>query len=199
MRVFVGLDIDETIRKRIQSFMEEVCLLAPDAKWVRPESLHITLKFIGEKPADIVELIKNELGNLKGIPVEIGFRGYGFFPNARSARVFWIGIEAGPELGRLAGEVDEAAAILGVPKEDRPFNPHLTLARGGGGSGSPRHRRGDGLNRQFEAIQNKLAAGSPVEFGNMMAREFVLYQSQLMAGGSRYSKIANFPLRPEPS
>jgi 2'-5' RNA ligase len=199
VRVFIGLDIDETVRKRIQSFIEEVRVLAPDAKWVRPESLHVTLKFIGEKPADTVERIKNALGKVKGKPIELGFRGYGFFPHARSARVFWVGVEAGPELGQLATSVDEATAKLGLPKEDRPFSPHLTLARGGGGSGSPRHKRGDGPNSQFEAIQNKLAKGSPVEFGNMVAREFVLYQSQLMAGGSRYTKIAVFPLEPEPS
>jgi 2'-5' RNA ligase len=199
MRVFVGLDIDEAIRERIQSFVEEVRLLAPSAKWVRAESLHVTLKFIGEKPTEAVEQIRTALARVKGRPVEVAFRGYGFFPTPKSARVFWVGIEAGAELARLAADVDRATASLGISKEDRPFSPHLTLARGSGGSASPRHRRGDGPNQQFEEVQRKLGAGGDLELGTMTAREFVLYQSQLTAGGSQYTKIARFPLMSESS
>lgn len=194
MRIFVGLDIDEEIRGRIGQFMSEVRPLSPGAKWVRPESLHVTLKFIGERPADSVEEIKAALARVQEQPVQIAFRGYGFFPAPRSARVFWIGIEAGLELAQLAVHVDQATANVGVAKEDRSFNPHLTLARGGGGSGSPQRKRGDGPNRQFEEIQKKLAARVALDFGTMTAQEFLLYQSQLMAGGSRYTKIAHFPL-----
>src|SRR5436190_15946449 len=118
MRVFVAIDIDESIRARIATFLEGVAGLAPDARWVRPESLHVTLKFIGEKSEAEVEAIKKALAEVKGGTVEISLRGYGFFPTARSPRVFWIGIEAGPQLGSLAAAVDDATGALGIAKED---------------------------------------------------------------------------------
>jgi RNA 2',3'-cyclic 3'-phosphodiesterase len=195
MRIFIALDIDDTIRERIQRFMDGVCGFAPDARWVRAESLHVTLKFIGEKPADAVEQIQQALSGIQGEAITMSFRGYGFFPTLKAARVFWIGIESGPPLASLAKAVDEATAALGVPREDRPFSAHLTLARGGGGSGSPRRQNDDGPNRNFQRLQEKLAALPAPEFGTMTAREFFLYQSQLGPGGSRYTKIARFALR----
>jgi RNA 2',3'-cyclic 3'-phosphodiesterase len=195
MRVFVGLDIDDAIRQRIRRFMEGVNGFAPDARWVRPESLHVTLKFIGEKANEAVEDIKGALSAIRTEPIEVSFRGYGFFPTAKAARVFWIGIESGPQLFALAKAVDEATSALGIPKEDHPFAPHLTLARGGGRSGTPRWRKDDTPNKNFQRLQEKLAALPSPDFGNMAAHEFFLYQSQLSGGGSRYTKIASFALR----
>jgi 2'-5' RNA ligase len=195
MRVFVGLDIDDAIRQRIRRFMEGVNGFAPDARWVRPESLHVTLKFIGEKPNEAVEDIKGALSAIRTEPIEVSFRGYGFFPTAKAARVFWIGIESGPQLFALAKAVDEATSALGIPKEDHPFAPHLTLARGGGRAATPRWRKDDTPNKNFQRLQEKLAALPSPDFGTMAAHEFFLYQSQLSRGGSRYTKIASFALR----
>ncbi len=194
MRIFVALDIDDAIRQRIRRLMEGAAGFAPDARWVRPESLHVTLKFIGEKPDEAVEEIKRALSGIRAKPFEITFRGYGFFPTPKTARVFWVGIESGPALSSLAKTVDEATSVLGVPKEDHPFAPHLTLARGGGRSGSPRPNPRDTPNKNFQHLQEKLAALPTSEFGTMAAREFFLYQSQLSRGGSRYTKIASFTL-----
>ena len=194
MRLFIALDIDDAIRQRIQRFMEGVSGFAPDARWVRPESLHVTLKFVGEKPNEIVEEIKRTLSGVRSESFEITFRGYGFFPTAKAARVFWVGIESGPHLATLAKAVDKATFALGVAKEDHPFTPHLTLARGGGRSGSPRWRKGDTPNKNFQRLQEKLAALPTPDFGNMTAHEFFLYQSQLAPGGSRYTKIARIAL-----
>jgi 2'-5' RNA ligase len=193
MRVFVALDIDYAIRGRLQLFLDGVRGFAPDARWVRPESMHVTLKFIGEKSVEAVEEIKQALARIQGGVMQISFRGYGFFPTSRAPRVFWVGIEAGPELATLAKSVDEAAAGLGVPKEEHAFSPHLTLARRGG-SGAPGRRKGDVPNQSFQRLQEKLAAMPPPEFGTMTAREFFLYESQLGRGGSRYTKIARFGL-----
>src|SRR5947209_7703079 len=185
MRIFVGLDIDDEIRGRIVRFVEGVREFAPDARWVRPESLHITLKFIGEKSEAEVEPIKSSLRAIRGAPIQLAFRGFGFFPNAKSARVFWIGIQAGDELPRLAAAVDDAMAQLGMAKEDHPFSPHLTLARAGGRSGNPKWQKGDGPNAGFKKVQEKLAAIPDPEFGSMTPRAFHLYQSKLGPGGSK--------------
>jgi 2'-5' RNA ligase len=194
MRVFIALDIDDAIRQRIQRFMEGVSGFAPDARWVRPESLHVTMKFIGEKPIETVEEIKRALSGIRTEPIEITFRGYGFFPTAKAARVFWVGLESGPRLLSLAKAVDEATFALGIPKEDYAFAPHLTLARGGGRSGAPRRSPHDTTNKNFQRLQEKLAALATPEFGTMAAHEFFLYQSQLSRGGSRYTKIASFAM-----
>ncbi len=193
MRVFIALDIDDAIRGRLELFLDGVRGFAPDARWVRPESMHVTLKFIGWKSPEAVETIKQALSAIRAGAFELSFRGYGFFPTAKSPRVFWIGIAAGPELAALAKSVDEATAALGVAKEEHEFSPHLTLARRGG-SGAPAWRKGDGANPVFQGLQKRLAAMPALDFGTMTAREFFLYQSQPMRGGARYTKIARFGL-----
>ena len=194
MRIFVALDIDDAIRQRIQRFIEGVSGFAPDARWVRPESLHVTLKFVGEKPPEAVEQIQRALSSLRLCPVEMSFRGYGFFPTAKAARVFWVGIECGSPLAEVAKAIDQSLKALGIPQEEHAFTPHLTLARGGGRSGAPHRKKDDAATRNFHRLQEKLAALPTPDFGTMAAHEFFLYQSQLSQGGSRYTKIASFTL-----
>ena len=194
MRIFIALDIDDALRTRLEQFLDGVREFAPDVRWVRPESMHVTLKFVGEKPPEVVEEIKQALGAIRAGAIDMSFRGYGFFPTSKAPRVFWVGIGAGPELAALAKSVDEATAALGVPREEHEFSPHLTLARRGG-SGAPRWRKGDGVNNAFQRLLEKLVAMPALEFGTMTARAFFLYQSQLVRRGARYTKIARFELR----
>lgn len=194
MRLFVALDIDPSIRERIMRFVEGLHNFAPDARWMKSESMHVTLKFIGEQPDSAFESIRQALSGIAAAATEISFRGYGFFPTAKSARVFWVGIEAGPQLAALALAIDEKLSTLHIPKEDRAFSPHLTLARGAGASGSPRRDRQDRHNRTFHILQERLAALETPEFGTMTSREFFLYQSQLSPKGSKYTKLARFAL-----
>lgn len=193
MRLFVALDIDEAIRARISTFIEGVRGFAPQARWVHPESLHVTLKFIGEQPEAQLKTIQGALHAIRSREITLGFRGCGFFPNPKRARVFWIGIDGGEALIHLATEVDHALEPIGVPREAHPYTPHLTLARGAGGSGSPHLRKSDRENSQFARLQEKVPSLT-ADFGTMTAREFFLYQSQLSAKGSRYSRIARFGL-----
>ena len=196
MRLFLALDIDDSIRERICRFVEGVRNFAPDARWVKPESLHVTLKFIGEQPEAALDRIQQAMTGVHVPAAEIHFHGYGFFPTVTAARVFWIGMESGPELQSLAAAIDDTMSSLGIPKEERAFSPHLTLARGAGAraSGSPHRRKGDRPNRTFQVLQQKLVALPTPEFGTMSPREFFLYQSKLSPKGSTYSKLANFSL-----
>jgi 2'-5' RNA ligase len=191
MRVFVGLDIDEAIRGRIAEFVGEVRGFAPEVRWVAAESLHVTLKFIGEKPDGVVAKIEKALGMISGESFEISFRGYGFFPTVKAARVFWVGIEAGEGPGLLAGAVEEKLAEIGIAKEDRAFSPHLTLARGGArigsGSGAPGRRSGDRVNCEVCEV----AGGCPNGLRWILydCRPRVLLPESLSPKGSRYSKV----------
>ena len=193
MRLFVALDIDDAIRARIARFLDGVRGFAPDARWVRPESVHITLKFIGEQPEDEAEEIKRVLETIHANTFEINIRGYGFFPGARMPRLFWIGIES-TELASLTTTIDEKLAASGVPKEEHAFSPHLTLARGGRELRLPRKQKGDEANHSFQHLQEKLAACPAPEFGTITTREFFLYKSRLSPDGSRYTKLAAFAL-----
>ena len=204
MRIFIGIDLAEEIRGKIVRFLEGVSGFAPDARWVRPESLHVTLKFIGEQNSEQVAAITERLRKVESTSFEIGVRGCGFFPTPKTARVFWIGIEAGPKLAQLAADIDAATAELGIQREERAFSPHLTLARAGAhgqrGSRDPRWRKGDGPNSVFAVLQKRLATmdnpdSGQLNFGNMTADEFILYQSRLSPAGSRYSQLERFPLR----
>jgi 2'-5' RNA ligase len=191
MRLFVALDIDPGIREKIIRFMQGVREFSPDVRWVKPESLHVTLKFVGERTD--VEEIKHALSQISSTTFELTFRGYGFFPTPKSARVFWVGIESGQQLVNLAKSVEKSLIPIGIAKESHPFSPHLTVARSGSGRPSP--DKADGPNRNFQRLQEELAALPTPDFGTMTAREFFLYQSHLSPKGSHYTKIANFALR----
>ena len=195
MRLFIALDIEEEIRQRIGRFLEGIREFAPDARWVRPESLHVTLQFLGERPAEDVTRIQQSLVSVTGSPMEIAFRGHGFFPSQKLMRVFWIGVEAGPELAMLAKSINRAMINVGIPEEGHAYTPHLTLARGGSGSGNPRREKHDRQSTGFQRLQEKLAALPAPDFGRMTAREFYLYESQFLRGGARYTKIAGFKLQ----
>jgi 2'-5' RNA ligase len=195
MRLFVALDIDDSIRDRISRFVDGVLGCAPEARWARPESLHVTLKFIGEKPEADLAGIRAALENIRASAFEIQLRGFGFFPTAKAPRVFWIGIAAGEQLSSLAASVDARLSALGIVPEAHPYSPHLTLARGKSGSGSPGWRKGDRANSGFQRLQERLAALPEAEFGTMTARGFFLYQSRLSPKGSQYTKLAGFSLQ----
>jgi 2'-5' RNA ligase len=184
MRLFVALDIEAAIRARLADFVAKVRPLAPEARWVGPQSFHITLKFIGERRPDQVEAIKQALAQIQASPIAINFRGTGFFPDPHSARVFWVGIEADPNLAALAESVDRSLARLQVPPEERPFSPHLTLARGG----DPRHSRGGSGRPHFNGVPSKPDSGllgwKP---GEKATRCFTVLQENLQRGPQQAS------------
>src|SRR5262249_17399400 len=130
VRLFVALEIPPDVRERLSSLVQDLRALAPKLKWVRVENLHLTLKFIGEADAAKLAGIRSVLAQVhSAAAIEVQFRGLGFFPNEKRPRVFWVGVEAPPELIRLAFDTDTALATLSYPREDRAFAPHLTLAR----------------------------------------------------------------------
>lgn len=192
MRIFVALDIDDDIRARIQHFVDGVAGFAPDSRWVNAQSLHITLKFIGEQPQSTLPAIENALSAVKSEPFQIKLRGHGFFPNPNRPRTFWIGIDADSRLPALAAAIVEALISLRIPKEAHGFTPHITLARSRGGMRNRDRKISD--DGPFHKLREKLEAFRDPEFGTMTAREFFLYESRPSSHGSVYTKIARFPL-----
>jgi len=190
MRLFVAIDIPDEIRHKLARFVEGVRGLAPEVRFVKPETFHVTLKFIGEQPAAQLAEINRLLTSAKAPEASIHFHGTGFFPTPRSARVFWVGMESSESLPQLAASIDAALSQLGIEREQRPFSPHLTLGRTG--SGVPRRRPGDQPNAFFSKLQERLAAMPPPDFGRMTAQDFFLYESKLSSAGAKYSKLEKF-------
>ena len=193
MRLFVAVDIDPEVRERITSFRNQLCPAAPDVRWVGPETYHVTLQFLGETKR--LEEVRSALRGIQSEPVTLSFRGVGFFPNPRSPRVFWIGIEGDEHLQVLADAVAQALHPLGFDRDHDKFTPHLTLARVG--SGRPRSVRGERVAPSLQTVREQLEKSPPPDFGTMTAQEFILYESHLSPAGPRYEKRASFPLRPQ--
>jgi RNA 2',3'-cyclic 3'-phosphodiesterase len=191
MRLFLGIDIPDDIRQRITDFVECVRSHAPDARWVKPETYHITLKFIGEFKPERLDDLKTTLSTVAAPAIDISFRGCGFF-SPRSPKAFWIGVHANETLPSLASAVQDACAKLGIATEDHAYTPHLTLARTGSGrpQGSPRDRNKPVMWNLRDEVQRM----PPPDFGTMTAQEFFLFESKLSPKGAQYTKIAGFQL-----
>ena len=183
MRLFVALDVDEAPRARMTGLLRELEPAARQVKWVKTQSLHLTLKFIGEQAEDKLPALVEALAAVPSPgPLELSFRGLGCFPNEHHPRIFWVGVLGPPALGQLAAGVERALAPLGVELEQRPFSPHLTLGRLRQGSRLP-------------ASPPEWDAHRSDDFGRCTATEFFLYQSRLSPHGAEYVRLKHFPLK----
>lgn len=180
MRLFVALDVPEETRSALRLPMEDFSRVCRGARFVRPEGIHITLKFIGHVDDSVVASIHNALSGVRrDRPLTVAFRHFGFFPNEKHPRVFFVGIESGKNLAALAAEIEDQLAPLGIATEGRAFQPHLTLARFKTGEGLPELRK-------------RIASLSTQDFGGGAVEEFHLYQSMLKSGGAVYTKLSTY-------
>jgi 2'-5' RNA ligase len=190
MRLFVALDIDRDIRDKIAAFRDQLRPLAPDVKWVNPETFHVTLQFLGETKK--LDEIRRSLEQVRSSRIDLAFRKAGFFPNPKSARVFWVGIEADSNLPTLVSAIGHQLETLGFKRDSAPYTPHLTLARAG--SGRPRPVKGEGSAPGLQQVRARIDGMTPVDFGTMTASQFYLYESKLSPAGPKYSKLARYAL-----
>ncbi|MDD2251895.1 MAG: RNA 2',3'-cyclic phosphodiesterase [Dehalococcoidales bacterium] len=191
LRLFVAIELPDDAREELGSLQGKLLKEGLDGlKWVSPNSLHITLKFLGYTELAQVEAIseKLDLVSRQFNPFDIGFKGLGVFPALSRAQVLWVGLTG--ELGRLqmvAGEVEENMTKLGFQPEKRRFTPHLTLARA--------------RQQITPAMQRSIAAAvSGMSFSpSILVRvaSISLMSSQLSYGGATYSRIHSARLRIE--
>ena len=181
MRLFVGIDLPGQIVDNLSRLISQFRPLAA-VRWSRAANLHITTKFIGEWPEQRLPEIKDALRDVAGLgSFRISLRGLGWFPNPHSPRIFWVGVEAGAELAALAAAIERTTVKLGIPSEDRPYKPHLTLARL------------QGIGREeLIAIRQAVAALESTDFDSFEAKEFHLYESKMGPGGSIYTKLSTY-------
>jgi 2'-5' RNA ligase len=152
------------------------------ARWVRTENLHLTLRFLGDTPADrvpaVAEAMRRAAGGTRAFEVRLA--GAGAFPSSGRPRALWLGIVVGaPELGAIASAMEPPLAELGWPPEGRPFRPHLTVARTDAASISDGARTASALVAAASGWQTSFTAD-----------RVVLYRSHLRAGPPVYEPVA---------
>ncbi len=184
MRLFIAVEIPEPVRREVARRVAGLRERLPQARWVDPEKVHLTLVFLGEVAEDrlpgLSARLREALARYPPLPMRLS--GAGTFPPGRPARVAWLGLEAPEELGSLQADAVQAAVeTIGHEPEDRPYRPHVTLAR----CPSPWKR---------DAIE-KLVAAFPGTIGQpWVADRVVLMESKLSPKGARYRVAEEFPL-----
>ncbi|MCH6553455.1 MAG: RNA 2',3'-cyclic phosphodiesterase [Acidobacteria bacterium] len=187
MRLFVALDLTDAVRAAIAELLAGLKPTTGAVRWVQPDVLHLTVKFIGHLGEEKLPALREALARVgTSEPVELEFHGVGFFPNPRSPRVFWVGVRSNDALFDLAGQIEAALEPLGIARERRAYAPHLTLGRFKSGPGKKTDAHG------LRRLQEKIAALPSVDFGHVRCEEFFLYQSKLSPGGAKYSKLERF-------
>jgi len=180
MRVFIAIDLPNPIRESLGQIQRELKSLTDSVKWVAPESIHITLKFIGEIPEKRIDDINVALRGFSWKTFTIKVRGVGFFPGTRSPRVFWAGMEA-PTMRGLSEKLETRMERLGFDKEKRAFRPHITLARA-----------------RDNRIDSSLVLGATEYedhiFGSFTVDRMYLFKSTLTPTGAMYEKVKEYLL-----
>ena len=192
MRAFIAIDLPDEIRQALARKMDDLrAALGPKGqprshqdsgiRWSRPEGIHLTLKFLGEITGTQVDRITSSLSNLKQFEkFSIEVKGFGFFPGAARPRVFWAGVDAPPDLIQLAGRIEGKLEDLGFARENRDYNPHLTLAR-------------FTIPRPQPTLSALVDAQKNLSLGRFEVRDYFLFESKLSPEGSRYRKVVQFP------
>ncbi len=179
MRLFIALTPPPTIQREVWEAFAPLRARPLPVKWVAPENVHLTLKFLGEVAAErqpeIVAALSSATQGTKTITLVV--RGAGAFPNTRAPRVVWAGIEPDPAIEILADRVERSCAPLGFSPEGRPFRPHLTLGR------AERDARARDWGGVAELLDGLPLATSAVLDGVDLVR------SELRRGGSVYHRV----------
>jgi 2'-5' RNA ligase len=190
LRLFVACELPPAVRDALGRVQEEMRARgAGRLRWVRPEGIHLTLKFLGEVPAAKREAVENALAAAIVSPFALDVRlgSLGGFGGRQRLRVIWVGLEGDVEgLAELAALIEEALGPLGFPREGRPFAPHLTLARVPDDAGIQERSR----------LADLLEAFPSPSLPSMTLTAVNLMQSFLQPTGARYQCLAVYPARP---
>ena len=189
LRSFIAVEIPDEIQKAIAYAIASLknTLPKPLIRWVAPQNVHLTLKFLGDvTPANLerlAETLKVETASHEKFSISIG--GLGAFPTERQARVIWIGLDAPPALAALQRGVDASAAQMGYPKEERPFSPHLTIGRVAQIVSAS----------DLQHIRSALESTKVGILGTVPVQAIHFFKSDIQPGGSVYTHLYALPMK----
>ena len=184
IRSFIAIDFPEETRKALEDIQKELKRCGAGVRWVRPSSIHLTLKFLGNiHPAQVEGIALAVAEEIRDQPpITLRPAGLGAFPSRRKPRVIWIGMEG--EVQRLNGiqaRVENALEPLGFVREKKGLRPHLTIGR-------VKDRR------RLQALIDAIATLDMPQFNSFDADEIILYKSDLRPTGAIYTKLHRMPL-----
>ncbi len=180
VRTFVAVDVDASVRNVAAELIGEFSAVGADVKWVDPDHLHLTLKFLGEIDAREIHQVCRAVGEAAAQvgAFEFEVRGAGAFPNVKRPRTIWLGAGRGEEtMGKLAREIESALEAIGYRREARQFKPHLTIGR---------VRRGGPA---VAELGSRLGDYADFELGRTTVGEVIVYSSELTSSGPRYEVL----------
>ncbi len=188
LRLFIAVELSDALKRALADTQRALRrdLDFPALRWVAPDSIHITLKFLGDTPPSLVPAMQDALAGIapQHAPFEIVAADLGVFPSLARPAVLWVGLTGGVRALQAArDDVERVIAPLGYPTEKRPFSPHLTLAR------IKEPTRGEV--EEVRAVVQRNAVG---QLGTLAVHEISLMRSELGRGGARYTQLAAFPL-----
>ncbi len=176
-RLFVAIDLPEPIKDDLIG----IAFGVPGARWTDPDSLHLTLRFLGDVNGTVANDLQTRLARLKVEPFELRLADIGFFPPRGPAEVLWVGVEKNEPLEALRRQVDQTATRLGIEPDRRKWVPHVTLAR---------------LDEAPESRLARFAAEhSLYKSPPFLVEQLTLFSSRLLTTGARYQREAVFVLR----
>jgi len=184
VRSFIAINISAEIRNKLEEIQDDLKKTNVTMQLVKPENIHITLKFLGNVPVedikDIQDAIEEDISEFTSFPVS--FQNIGVFPNPQYPRIIWVGIEKGrEELSLLNTKIENSISRFSLHQENRKFQPHLTIAR------VRSHKNHKRLVNTIEELKN-------IKAGEMLAEEIFLMKSVLKPQGAQYNTLKTFHL-----
>jgi 2'-5' RNA ligase len=187
VRTFIAVELSEDVRSQAVRLIDRLARSDAKVKWVGPENMHLTVKFLGDVPEEQIASVCAAVGDAvrASAPFEAELRGAGAFPNAARARTIWLGVGTGTDqLVQMHASLDKALRALGFPREGRKYHPHLTLGRVRG-----RGRPPAGLADQLRENSDFLAGTASID-------EAVVFSSDLTPQGPVYRALGRLTLGP---
>ena len=178
LRCFISLELPEELKKNIYGYIEKLKAAGADVKWIPPENLHLTLKFLGDTTEELLKSINERLISLSKSHDRFSLQisGAGAFPNIKYPRVVWLGVHDSEEIIKLQHDIDESMAGLGFKRDEKQFTPHLTVGR-------MKSLKNMGL------LIKELATLKETDFGKIEVINIALMKSELKPGGAEHFKL----------
>ncbi len=184
IRSFIAIELSLPVKTKIEDIQRKLKSSASDVRWVRTESIHLTLKFLGTIEEEQIPEITGSIEQCctASVPFALTVHTLGVFPSEKNPRVIWIGAEDSTgTLARLQQGLEKKLSTIGCKEEKRPFSPHLTLGR----IKSPKGKK---------ELMQRLAEHINCECGTLAAQEICLFKSDLRPGGAIHTKLRTFQL-----
>lgn len=188
MRAFIAIELSKNLKNALAQLQKQLRRAAADVKWVKPDNIHLTLKFLGEideKKLDKINLILDKIAK-DNSPFQISFSSLGAFPKMSYPRIIWVGIEKGDvETKKIASELEGEVEKIGIAKENRPFSTHITIGR-----------VKSTLNQQILVQElNHLENCFAEKKLQFKAEKIILFKSTLLPGGAAYEPLKAINLK----